>query len=107
MENKTQGDFQNDVLEILKKDKEDREKFQKDLIGRVEKLENIKPEMLPTQKEKLTWVCNLESIQNPNNPPLTQEQLQEKAAGITRDVGPILKMHKISRLEMFLTKIYE
>jgi len=104
MENKTQNDFQKDILKILEVWQIKQEEFKKEVIERIAKLEDRKPE---AQKENLIWVGEIESLTDPNIPQLSPEQMSQVLQSVTNEVGPILERHKVSKLEMYLTKKYE
>ena len=99
MVDKSNEEFQKDILEILKKAGEDNEKFKKEIKELVEK----KPEQVQ-KKEGFSYVTN---IVTSTTTPLPPEELQKKVVEIGVILKPIMEKYQLSKLECFVIRNYE
>lgn len=102
--NKSQEDFQKDILEILKKQGDKQEKSQEDVAKRLEKLENPEIKMVNQKQNEMTYVCSINSMRKTTPP---QGEIQNTIDMVTREIAPIMEKYKICKLEMYLTKVYD
>lgn len=105
---KSQEEFQKDILEILGKFREDNEKFKKDFSGGATPSQTNQP--IP---------FNINQFQNrPGNAcitdvviatkiPVPPEEMTKRAAAITKEVRPIMEKYKVSKLEISFLKLYD
>lgn len=99
MVDKSNEEFQKDILEILKKGGEDNEKFKKEIKEIVEK----KPEQVQ-KREGFSYGTN---IVTSTKTPLPPEELQKRVAEIGVLLKPIMEKYQLSKLECFVIRNYE
>lgn len=100
MTKKSQEDFQKLILEILQKEKDERDKFREEIMERIENVENRPKE----NKVSTIPICSIVSSQRTLSTP---EQMDEKVKQVTREIAPIMEKYKLSKLECYTAKIYD